>query len=373
MRIAMIAGSSYPPIDGIGAYSLNLARQLVALGHRVTIVTRGKIAMSRSETGGVELVHQPVLPLYPFHVHVHGYFVNRYLTEHQSRFDIIHAHSPLVPVPDDVNPVVTTLHSPLAEHELKIDDALSLLTALQLRVSRRLEHRLLLRSRSIAVVNPLLVPSITKAVGHGISVTVLGNGVDTDRFSPDPPARERNLVVSVGRLQYGKGHDDLLTAWPLVLRRHARATLAIVGDGPLHGRLRALADALGILGSVRFIGAILPTESEALLRMYRRAALVVQPSHHEGLSTVLLEAMAVGAPIVATSVGGHATVIETGLDGVLVPPGDPRALSVAISHVLSSVDADEMGVHARTKVVSSYSWARIAEGYEAWYASVLNG
>jgi glycosyltransferase involved in cell wall biosynthesis len=318
----------------------------------------------------------PFVPIYPAHVHVHGVFVERYLRRNAEQFDIVHAHSPLVPPIRGPWPVVTTLHSLLTAdaRATRVEDVRSLLIRLQAPISVYLERQLLRRSAGVVVVNPLTIGEVTAMVGGRVAVRFLPNAVDIDRFVPGPATRAHRLVLAVGRLVHGKGFEDLLTAWAAVVSVHPDARLTIVGDGLLRGRLVELAASLGLAGTVRFAGVFTAERHGDLLELYQTARAVVQPSHHEGLSTVLLEAMACATPVVATAVGAHPTLIADGVNGILVPPQQPLALAQAVSHLMADpVEAAELGRKGRATVVHSYSWAHVADSYVSLYEELLAG
>ena len=171
----------------------------------------------------------------------------------------------------------------------------------------------------------------------GSRVVRVANGVDARHYrSAGSAARqalrarlglgERPVVLFVGRLVPYKGLETLLAAWPAVLRDHPTALLLLVGDGPLGVTLRARAGP-----GVRFEGLV----SDPL--PYLQAAdCFVLPSEGEGMPSALLEALAVGLPCVATSVGGIPEVLRRGPDGWLVPPRSSEALADALQQALAS-------------------------------------
>jgi glycosyltransferase involved in cell wall biosynthesis len=132
----------------------------------------------------------------------------------------------------------------------------------------------------------------------------------------------------VGRLSAGKGVDVLLRAMAELMRFEPRVELTIVGDGAEANRVRMLAQELGVLDSVKFAGFIVSPDE--LVRVLSDIGIVVVPSRTEGVPLALLEAMALGRAVVATRVGGIPSVLEDARNGLLVPPEDPQALSVAI-------------------------------------------
>jgi glycosyltransferase involved in cell wall biosynthesis len=170
-------------------------------------------------------------------------------------------------------------------------------------------------------------------------IETIPNGIDPSPFegSIDRAAKLRELGIPEGvsvigiaaRLTPQKGITYLLKALPEIIRRFPKTVLVIAGEGPLELELRAEAERLAIAPNVLFVGRRL--DMPHLLRSFD---LYVMPSLWEGLPMVLLEAMAAGCPIVATDVGGVATAVEHGVNGILVPPRDPRSLASAIVRLL---------------------------------------
>jgi len=200
--------------------------------------------------------------------------------------------------------------------------------------------------------------------------TLLQNGVDTEHFRldpPDPAARaalgldpQRPVVGTIGRLEDRKGHDQLLRAAGTMLAggNGRRPQIVIVGDGPLREKLQAQAHSLGVADSVRFVGTVADVRpSLAAMDVF------VLPSHAEGMSNALMEAMAAARPVVATAVGGNTEVVVDGKTGVLIPPADPAAIADAIAALLRDPDrAAGLGVAARDFVTRHFgARARVAE------------
>lgn len=156
------------------------------------------------------------------------------------------------------------------------------------------------------------------------------------------------LVGCVARLEPEKGQPTLLDAWPLVLERVPEARLLLVGEGSRREALEAQARELGLLGADcagdRCVGTRRARPGAKVVFTGRRddvpsvtAALdvAVLPSYREALGLVVLEAMALGRPVVASAVGGIPEMIDDGRTGLLVPPHDPAALAAAIVRLLT--------------------------------------
>lgn len=139
------------------------------------------------------------------------------------------------------------------------------------------------------------------------------------------------LILSVGRLSREKGHMDLLAAFDYLLKTPPgfRGKLVIVGEGPERGKLEATVESLGLKRDVLFAG-----QTGNVQPFYVAADVLVLPSHSEGSSNVLLEAMAADLPIVATAVGGVPEMVEDNNSALLVPAGDLIAMVAAIKRVL---------------------------------------
>lgn len=174
------------------------------------------------------------------------------------------------------------------------------------------------------------------------------------------PAAEPTILC-VAR-QYPRKHiADLLRAMAHLRRRQPAARLLIVGDGPEHGRLRALAGELGLGAAAQFSGALPDAE---MAHVYRRSRIFCLPSVQEGFGIVFLEAMAAGLPIVATTAAAIPEVVPQRQAGILVPPGDVTSLAAALDELLSEPRlAAEYGAFGRDHV-QQYDWARVAEQFE---------
>ena len=187
---------------------------------------------------------------------------------------------------------------------------------------------------------------------------MLGNGVDTELFRPDPAVgREPATLLCVGRSSDpNKGVGVLIEA---LAKLPPEVRLELVDeDHPLHeGRRRAAA--LGIGERLRVTGRLDPTE---LVRRYRSATLVVVPSLYEGFGLPAVEAMACGTPVVAAAAGALSEVLAACGGGLLVPRGDAEALAKGIATLLEQPAARaRLGAEARPRVEATYSWRRVAE------------
>lgn len=198
-------------------------------------------------------------------------------------------------------------------------------------------------------------------------IRVLENGVDLSRFAQVVPPSGPPRLICVARLDPIKAHVDLLAALPPLLARWPALTLDLVGDGPMRGPLEEKARALGVAGSVRFLGA--RTDVPQLLA---GAHVFVLPSLSEGMPGSVLEAMASGLPVVATRVGGTPEIVEEGKTGLLVEAGNPEALSRALSVVVEDPQlAGDYGEAGARRAKERYTREAFIKRHEALYEEVV--
>lgn len=190
-------------------------------------------------------------------------------------------------------------------------------------------------------------------------VQVIPNGVNRERYVRHHfPFRSADRVLFVGRLVEQKNVGVLLDAFRYC---SAWARLDLVGDGPLREELENLAIELGISDRVTFHGWI---ARERIPEIYGKAALLGLPSRYEGMSNVLLEAMAAGLPTITTDVEGTRELVEDGVNGIVVPVGDAKALAREMKRLLASGHLrSELGRAASDHVKNHFSWVGVARSH----------
>ncbi len=181
--------------------------------------------------------------------------------------------------------------------------------------------------------------------------------------------KEAFLCASVGRLVWAKGHEDLVRAFGLVLEKIPNAYAVIAGEGILHSALLAQIKNAGLAERILLLGHC---DSAMIQTILNASDLFVMPSRIEGVPFALLEAAAAGLPIVATNCGGIPEVVEHGKEAILVPVGDPRALSSAIIELcLNNEAAKELGKRAKTRMEKERNLAAQINALKHAYMTVL--
>lgn len=200
------------------------------------------------------------------------------------------------------------------------------------------------------------------------------NGVEIERFKPfSTPEKQAlrgtlslpagPLVVYTGRFVHEKRLDNLLHAWDQFQPNHPDAALVLVGDGDEATGLQASAGP----------GVVFTGQMEDVLPYLQAADVFVLPSATEGLSNALLEAMAVGLPVIATSVGGAPDLIRDNENGILIPTEDVGAISSALDSLFGDDDyRRSLGQAARQIILEQYTLQVVAERLRSLYDSILS-
>lgn len=178
-------------------------------------------------------------------------------------------------------------------------------------------------------------------------------------------------AIFVGRLAPEKGLDVLIAAWPLVRAQYPQARLTLIGEGPQRPALEEMVRTLGMMlgpGQAIDMPGAAPEPSE----MMRGADLFILPSREEGMSIALLEAMALGIPLVASSIAGNRRLVSDFKHGRLAPPDDPKALAGVIIDQWDNFDrAFHMSRAARSRVEQEFSIHAVARHHLALFENIL--
>lgn len=407
LRIAFLAYRGNPHSGGQGVYTRHLTRELVALGHRVTVFA-GPPYPDLDE--GVDFVPVPSLDLYrqpdPFRVPRPGEFrtwidalefglmctagfpepltyslrARKLLAARRHDFDIVHDNQCLATgmlgMLQDGWPLLTTLHHPITvDRRLELEHARTWRRQLTLRRWYgfvRMQVRVARRLPSVVTVSESSRADIAEQMGVAPErLSVVPVGVDHTRFRPLPHiARVPGRLMTTASADVPlKGLVPLLEAVAKV-RTERHAELVVIGKPRAESRVQDTIERLGLEGAVRFVHGV---SDERIVELYAEAEVAVVPSLYEGFSLPAVEAMACGVPLVATTGGALPEV--AGLDGetaLLVPPGDVSALAVALGRALDDPALrTRVGDGGRQRAIDRFTWRATAEGTVEAYRRVI--
>lgn len=373
MRICIITSASFPPEEGIGNYIYNMSREFIQKGHQVTVITRGSFSKTKEEDfEGIKLYKVPFTPIYPFHVHFHGIFVNKLLKSIENKFDVIHVHSPLPPLVNSKVPVLLTIHSPMKSGAsvLEITDLFSLAIKFQAKyISCPLEMKLIRNSHMITAVSYKVAEDLKEYGVKSETIRIIYNGVDHRFFVPSSTIPETKYILYTGRISYGKGLVELIECAREVCETRKDVDFLLAGDGPLLPTLKERVNSLNLQSRVKFLGRV---NRDFIITLYQNASIFVFPSYYEGLPGSLLEAMACKLPIVATKVPGNIELIEHNMNGILIPPKNVSELTKSLLCLLDNPELGEkIGKNARKTVEDKFTWDAISDNILNCYNSVI--
>lgn len=375
----MILSAPIPAQEDIGYYVWNLSCQLKQLGHSVLIITRGTSnEKSEEEIDGITVLRPTFFPIYPFNTNIHGRIVDQLLKKLSDDIDLVHLHTPLVKAPNIAKPVVVTVHTPLKQSQKRATNKrlISLLAKLQSPFSAKIERSLFNRANALTAVTQSVAGEIAQDKINPVDTTVLGHGVDTSLFYPADKSPKKRFsspnpyALTVTKLAPQNGLPDIIQCAKIVLSKHPSFRFLVVGTGPMEAALRSQIKRNKLERNIILLGHI---ENRAkLIKLYQNAAMFIQPAHNSGISTVLLEAMACGCPVVATTVNEALDVVHHRQNGLLVTPKVPAEIAAGVLELLDNpVQSKMLGQAATETVENRYTWQIITQGYLKQYEKFI--
>jgi glycosyltransferase involved in cell wall biosynthesis len=367
----------YPPLPsgGIGTSMKNLARALVARGHRVTVVGWGPRAELEDEGVRVRFLGHTRVPRM-------GWLVHRREARRELLRMVEKEGLDVVEAPDWCGPSAgIRLPCPLAIRCHGSATYFADLLGERVRTSVAWAERLALqRADGLAAVSRFTAERTRELFALPERFQVIANGIDVVRFAPAPAEEvESCTVLYLGTLNRKKGVLDLGPAFSEVVRQQPLARLVLVGrDAP--DRRTGAASTWSLLAAALSAEARERTEPLGLIpygavqERVRRAAVCVFPSYAEAQPLAWLEAMACGRPLVGYDQGWAREIVQSGVNGILVPTGDVRALAKAISGLLTDPErAAALGAAARARVEAEFDAAKVVGRSLQWYRSLGSG
>ncbi|OGO56030.1 MAG: hypothetical protein A2V85_02585 [Chloroflexi bacterium RBG_16_72_14] len=366
MKIGLVSPYVYPLPGGVTQHVRYLYENLRQRGHDVRILTSSHGLQRASEGDVIRLGKGFSMPANGSVGTVTVSF--RYISQvravlERERFDVLHFHEPFVPflslvlLRESQSVNVATFHayggwSPAYEFGSRALGA----------YAERLHGRI----------------AVSAAARHFIDryfpgdYKVIPNGVDVDRFRRAVPIARwqdgtRNILF-VGRFEPRKGVLDLLKAYRILRKTGCDCRLLLVGGGPQEREARRYVATRRLRG-VEFLGRVSDDEKAQL---FRTADVYVSPATgRESFGIVLLEAMAAGAPIVASDIHGYKGVVRRGREGLLVPPREPKEVAASVARLLRDPELAREMSEAGIRRAEEFSWPRVTAKVDDYYGFVI--
>lgn len=223
----------------------------------------------------------------------------------------------------------------------------------------------------VTVISPLFIKNLIDLyppVKDKIFSISMGIDANLFFFQPHRNNNKEPKLLFVGRLSPVKGVNYLIRALPGVLEKFSKVRLEIIGYGAQEKELKALVKNLSLENKITFIG---PVPNRELPKYYQHSFCYILPSIVEGLPVAIMEAMACGCPVIATSVGGVRDLIENNVTGLLISPKSVDEISQSVIRLLSDkILRENIIQNARKKIEENYEWNIIASKFEKLYDKV---
>jgi len=364
MKILLL--TTHLNVGGITSYVLTLGGQLTHDGHLVTVASSGGILQRDFENRGIRLLELDIHTSSELNPKIWGavFRLRHFLNSHP--VDIIHAQTRIAQVMAQVlrwmggPPFVSTCHGFYQPKFFRKmigcwgEKVVAISPAVR-------EH--LLRDFKIFPGRVILIP-------HGLDLQSYRVGI--------PSLRERRLeqfglagypiLGIVARLAEVKGQDVAIRAMPSILKKFPQAKIVLVGEGKGAAMLHSLVAQLGLSAAVKFFSAV-----ENGKEFFELFDICLAPSRSEGFGLSAMEAMACGIPVIASRVGGLASLIDNGRTGILVEAGDSYALAEAVLRLLDSPqEMISISQAARDFIKREHSVEQMVQQTEDIYRKVLS-
>jgi glycosyltransferase involved in cell wall biosynthesis len=382
VKVVQLTPDFPPPLTGGGGYHVyNLARELVRKGVNVTVFTLNKghaslLAKTEVEIhfGKVKVVRVPAFYIPKTTYAIAPQLVPLLLKEDA---DIIHTHGYQF-FPSDVallaskikkSPLVLTLHGfPRDFDKLSHRAYFTFFGKEILRTASKIisvSQRVAYEFRSIGVPEE--------------KITLVPNGVDLEEYKQLPSGdlfrkrldikEDERMLLTIGRLEKIKGFQYLIKALPSIIKEVGSTKLVIAGPEFSYGsELKQLVEETNVRDNVIFYG---PINGKEKFEAFSAADIVTIPSLYEGFGILLLEAMAAGKPLIATSTGAAPEIIQNGKNGILVNPGDSEDLAGKVIKLLSDERLMSFISQESRKTVEAFDWEKVSEHIHKLYIDCL--
>lgn len=365
---------------GIQTHVWKLTGWLVKLGHEISILTAGSArkGLRIVDMGGRKIIELPYLPgrrLPMASTAAEELSFNRsarnWLIANQADYDIIHlqGRSGALFLSDKKwvkTPVVNTLHGFISNEQ---DKAIGRKENFDMKIHRKtatnMENMALRNADALIAVSDEMQAEIqSRMPGLACKTHQIYNGIDVPETLTTTPA-DPNLLVFVGRLTALKGVFPLVEAMKTVKKE---VRLVLIGDGDARPELEKIIQQNKLQDRIQLTGSL---DSKGVYDWIERSSALILPSYHETQGIVLMEANALGKPVIATAVGGVPEVVKNRKNGLLLGNHEPATIAWGINYLFDNkLFASQFGQWGRFYMQEKFSWEKIARQTESLYDKI---
>ncbi|GAC1402387.1 MAG: glycosyltransferase family 4 protein [Chloroflexota bacterium] len=367
MKIALVSPYDLAYPGGVGRHVNGLAGQFRRLGHQVVIIAPSSGDDERDEDGLYRVGRVTAVPANGSiaRITLSLRMANRVRDIlHSEQFDVVHLHEPLMPaLPPTVLRCSQSVNVGTFHAYRHSSYGYFYGRPYLRRIFSRLDGRIAVSRAAWEFVSSYFPQTYS----------IIPNGVDLTRFDSQVEPLERFMdgrpnILFVGRLEKRKGLSYLIRAYPYLKRRVPNSRIIVVGSEGRHAQQYRSYTANHGFGDIVFVGRV---SEEELPRYYATADVFCAPSTGgESFGMILVEAMALGKPVVASDIDGYRQVVADGVQGRLVPPKNPVALADALADVLERPDVRARYGAEGLIAARAYSWERVAGRVLTYYDEV---
>jgi glycosyltransferase involved in cell wall biosynthesis len=367
-RICLVTHYFPPHKGGIEQVSYEQSKRLTQSGYQIDVLTSKFEGRNTNPAKGIRIYHYPSLSIakrfgvpYP----IISFKAYKTFVQHIKKCDLVHAHGHVYMSSYMAGMVAKKYKKPfiVTQHNTFIDYQ-SLLNMAEHLNDLTIGKSVLKRADRIITVSKETMKYVLKLGADKSKTSVIYNGVDVDTFCPTNKKenrkklglpKNRKIILSARRLVYKNGLGTLIESVPLVAQNHPDVLFVVAGKGPSRKLIEDRIKELGIDNNIKLTGFV----PDNLLPSYYGAAdyFILPSASGEGLPLVLLEAMACGLPVIATTVGGTPEIVKHMKNGVLVPPRNPEAMAETTAKILSDERlGPSIGEKARRIIEDRFTW-----------------
>lgn len=357
MKVLFVSDVYYPHIGGVAEHIYHLANEFEKMGHKAAILTANiEGDLKPDERRVIRKGKSIVIPMNQSNARITGWVHLSALSRIVNKYDVVHIHGTIAPT----------------------------LPLLSLKVSRKTNiftfHPTFESSNLFKIFKNYLKHYFDKIDGKiAVSRTardsikkyfsgkyrIIPNGIDINRFMVSEDTENPYEILFVGRIEPRKGLQFLIDALPEIKQEFPRAKLTVAGGGYKSMKLNIPSE---VKDSVSFLGFVAPSD---LPSIFNRASVFVSPAiSGESFGIVLLEAMATGTPVIASSIPGYRCVVEDEKNGLLVSPKNSKDIASKVTCLMKNKRLREKLIEGGLESAARYSWDEVAKDILDFYYEV---